>query len=803
MYWHSYITEADIPYEEDLLRNPFQLKAWLRYIEHEKRNGASLKKITFLYERSLLELPGSYKLWKEHLDHLGSNIVACSSCPWKYISIIYERALLFLPRMPKIWHNYASILMTMALKYPDKRHIINGKIFKVLNRALQSLPVAQHEQLWNLYLPYIKGLHETSQRRAILAVYARHLQFNPSYINTLVQEWKYNAHFSGELAVLYVILLSPQMFPQYPASSKSASELWKDFITLLSHCQLPFLSMVESIKEFSVMVRASEIASFFNTWADMEHYFFQHGAKPALAKTDYGWVCACWATILIRNRQYERSRNVLYDALENAVQVRDFGQIFDALAIFEESQAKRWMQDVRSKDALWKADFHLVSLEVLMKDRPILLSDILLKQNPNNVEEWIKRVALYKNMESGGKEEMIVHTFTTAVRTVDPAKTMHLSKLWIEFARFYESQPTDSSDSVAAIFEKAILVPYKHVQDLVDVWVEYASWAERRRGVSSSIELLMRAVKVPSKQHVKRLSDIRYSDDDQPAHIRIVKSIKLWNKIIELEKMVPDNGARIRAAYDRTIELSITTPQLLHSYAAWLEENQYHEDSFKIYERGIDLFGYPVAFEFWNVYLAKITERYGASKIERIRALFERALEDIPIGMARDMYIMYGLYEEKHGLSGNAIKIYDRAVSATDQRGKDGEQLFSFYISKSMEYFGIPSTRPIFEAAIQKLEPQMAKNMCLKYAALEEKIGEISRARAIYIHGGQYCDPRTVPQYWSVWQDFEIKHGNEDTFREMLRTKRSVQARFPDEISFVSAAGIVSQAGESQSDGII
>lgn len=31
---------------------------------------------------------------------------------------------------------------------------------------------------------------------------------------------------------------------------------------------------------------------------------------------------------------------------------------------------------------------------------------------------------------------------------------------------------------------------------------------------------------------------------------------------------------------------------------------------FKVYERGIDLFQYPVAFELWNIYLSKFIDRY-------------------------------------------------------------------------------------------------------------------------------------------------------------------------------------------------
>jgi pre-mRNA-splicing factor SYF1 len=66
--------------------------------------------------------------------------------------------------------------------------------------------------------------------------------------------------------------------------------------------------------------------------------------------------------------------------------------------------------------------------------------------------------------------------------------------------------------------------------------------------------------------------------------------------------------------------------------------------------------------------------------------------------------------------------------------------------------------------------------MCERYANLERKLGEVDRARAIYMHGAQQVDPASGATYWGTWHEFEVAHGNEDTFREMLRIKRAVSA---------------------------
>ena len=85
--------------------------------------------------------------------------------------------------------------------------------------------------------------------------------------------------------------------------------------------------------------------------------------------------------------------------------------------------------------------------------------------------------------------------------------------------------------------------------------------------------------------------------------------------------------------------------------------------------------------------------------------------------------------------------------------------------------------------------------MCLRFAAMERKLGEIDRARAIYAHASQFCDPRIHQNFWAEWNAFEIETGSEDTFREMLRIKRSVQAQFNTEASYLAAQMAAKQSG--------
>lgn len=122
--------------------------------------------------------------------------------------------------------------------------------------------------------------------------------------------------------------------------------------------------------------------------------------------------------------------------------------------------------------------------------------------------------------------------------------------------------------------------------------------------------------------------------------------------------------------------------------------------------------------------------------------------------------------------------------------------MYTIYIAKAAANFGLPATRPIYGRAIEVLPDRQTAQMCLRFAQLERKLGEIDRARAVYAHASQFCDPRVHANgFWKEWYDFEIETGSEDTFREMLRIKRSVQAQFNTEASYLAAQALAAKRG--------
>jgi pre-mRNA-splicing factor SYF1 len=52
--------ESDLPYEEEILRHPYQIKCWMRYIDH--KFSAPKAVINLIYERALKQLPGRWSI---------------------------------------------------------------------------------------------------------------------------------------------------------------------------------------------------------------------------------------------------------------------------------------------------------------------------------------------------------------------------------------------------------------------------------------------------------------------------------------------------------------------------------------------------------------------------------------------------------------------------------------------------------------------------------------------------------------------------------------------------------------------
>ncbi|KAK6533339.1 pre-mRNA-splicing factor syf1 [Orbilia ellipsospora] len=736
------ITDEDVLFEQDIQRDKEpQLKTWLQYINHKKKNG-KLAELVFVFERAVKEMPRSYKLWKMYLDIRVSHVEGLN--PSKYaaeydkVNDCYERSIVLLNKMPRIWTDYLSFLLKQCKVTHTRR---------TFDRALRALPITQHNRIWELYIPFANS----ASGETAIKIWRRYMQGHPEeaeeFIELLVELGYYT-----EAAQKYIDILNNPKFRS--KAGKSNFQLWMDLCELLEHHARDIKGLpVEDIIRSGI------------------HRFEDQRGKL--------WTCLAnyWTNV----GDFDRARDIYEEGITTVMTVRDFTQIFDTYVEFEETIISQDMEDATERQTAGKVDAEadeeldrkMMRFEYLMDRRPFLVNDVLLRQNPNNVMEWEKRVALW-----GDNKKEVVQTYTDAIAAIQPKKAVgKFSDLWTKYGKFYEEG--GDLKTARVIMEKAVKVPFKTVQELAEMWVEWAEMELRNENFDQAMDIMAKSTVHPKN------SKVDYFDETLTPQQRVHKSWKLWSFYVDLVESVGTLNDT-KEIYEKIFELKIATPQTVVNYANLLEESKYFEESFKVYERGLDLFTYPTAFEIWNLYLKKAMDR--KINLERLRDLFEQSLENCPPKFAKVLYIMYGQLEEERGLARHAMRIYERATRAVSD--EDRFEMYEMYILKSASNFGLTSTRPIYERAIEVLPDSEAKNMCLKFAEMERRLGEIDRARAIYGHASQFCDPRVAPEFWTQWEKFEIQHGNEDTFKEMLRIKRSVQAQYNTDVNFIAAQAV-------------
>ncbi|KAF8644139.1 hypothetical protein AX16_008666 [Volvariella volvacea WC 439] len=819
-------------YEAAIAQFPNSFKLWKSYLtfrmsfvlgklEVKKRAGG---------RRKFPEMKDALEEEKEDMEQYDNGLNPVVGWEeWRALVATFERALMWIPKLPRLWLMYFTIF-DHPLCPPSISHTHARRTY---DRALRTLPPSLHSRIWVRYLLW----SESKGGATMAATYRRYLSVDPSvterFASLLISPQRGEPRPLEAAKYLLSLARKAARGEYVSPDGKSPYQLLGDWIDVVekfsddvglgveetqdSHAKRDKaekeaaeaaaenpepVSSTGKLMRFAgpaipVTSDGKEVRPYDEDEdplsprkLNIEHIIWKDGLE--VYKDQAGRLWTGLATYWIKRAEFDRAKETFEKGIASVLTIKDFNQIFDAYAEFGESLMTALMESLdnaedeeEEKETTEEVDASMKEFEELMDRRPFLVNEVLLRRNPNDVQEWEKRVALY-----GEDDEKVVETYTKAIETIVPRKaTANLHRLYVNFAKFYEEggttrQAESDLDSARKILEKGTKVNFKSVEDLAEVWCEWAEMELRHENYDESIRVMQRAAAIPKN------TKINYHDHTLSAQARLFKSLKLWSFYVDLEEAI-GTVESTKAVYDKILELRIANAQIIINYAAFLEENHYFEESFKVYERGVELFTFPVAYEIWNVYLSKFINRYGGTKLERARDLFEQALEKCPPKLAKPLFLMYAKLEEDYGLAKRSMAILERATQALPDTNKF--EMYTIYIAKATANYGLPATRPIYERAIEVLPNAQTAELCLRFAALERKLGEIDRARAIYAHASQFCDPRVNPQFWSEWNAFEIETGSEDTFREMLRIKRSVQAQFNTEASYLAAQALASR----------
>ena len=826
-----------------LSRDPHNIKSWWSYVQllrtdeqsMEGWGGMSSEDASTLlvsrstsmaaripvYECALKHLPGSYKLWFAYLSEVSTHALACAKengdlSIFKTVNALYERALQYMHKYPRVWQDYCAVL--------HQQHLVT-RTRRTFDRALQALPVTQHGKVWKHYCSFVRGIEGVRLPPFIVSnVYHRYCQFDTSKREELV-EYLLEANHHNEAARQLTLLVDDAKV------QKSKADLWHTLRDLAARHGEKITSVdMEKVLRTGIE-RFPEDAG--ETWCSIAEMFTRSG-NFAGARDAYdqgietvGMVRA-FGIIFDRYTRFE-------EALTKA-KVRIMEQIMEGE---EQDDEPREGMAAEEEDAERDVDLCMERLEALLARRALALNSVKLRQDEHDVEAWNERIRILKKHVGivdeivgdgdgdgdgngdgnrpgrGGQHDLDEETtvmigketieqdpvaacYKNAVSTVVPSKVTvgSLVDVWIGYAKHFETIAKDTTKA-EAVMKDASMVSFNRRSECAKARCAWAEMKLDREDFDGALALMKDAVRATRSSSSSSSSASSSSSSSSsfgassvsavvppPAAVqakiqqRLLYSPEVWNMYIDLEESIGTIDTT-RAAYDRMIELKVASTQTILNYAELLREHNYFEESFKVYEQGIELFvNSKQNYEIWLAYLEHFVARYGASKLERARELFEQCLstlgKDTPNTKA--VFLMYANMEEQHGLTRRSIGVYERSVTFVPM--EDMYDVFCIYLQKTEEYFGVVATRPVYEKALGVVPDADVSNISIRFAEMERQLGELDRARAIFVHGSQTCDPKRYPEYWKTWKQFELQHGNEMTFKDMLQIKRTIGARF-------------------------
>jgi len=762
-----------LDYETKLAKTPHDEAVWLEYASSVE----SITRKVFVMERSVQQNPLSLGLWHAYLDMvlgLAKNLQFYHHrTQLVNVNRLFERALLCLGKdggeSDTVWTKYLLFLV--------EKQVANVTFVRnAFNRCLASLPVLVHGTIWPLYLKFADCIGGATGS----TVYAKYLAYNPEVdvMFVLSKFIEYNDE-TAAISLFESILTSPEKF----TLSKSLLETWWEYIEYLVQTALDnqtstdgqgsrWDAQVESKILFAVDKFPDQMAKLYTT---LTTYYI--------------------------NRDNSAKVRYFFDlALSTCVTVPDFVMIYNDYVDFEEEELDSLSQNLPQD--LTAFDFRMNSYEDLLQNRSLLLNDVLLRKDMNNLDTWYGRLGLFKDdLDTTLKVYAEALTQLNPLKAYSANKEHSLPQLWIDYANVYASKHDYKTTNL--IFSKAVTSQFASLDQLSDLYIK---WSEILLE-SSLDDAENRAVNVLEAVLFKTPS--KKTDENKFIHNEISNSKTLWGFYIDLLESFIDsaeqqeNIERVCKAYDRLIDTKLATAQNILDYVAFLQSWTFWERSYSVYERGLKLFpDSRIKYEIWICYLEKVLER--KLSMHRTRDLFDQCLSGntetkVAGYLCAPIIKMYSKFEQDNNSIMKSIKAVELGIklirnSIAEEKLLKAEleealdekfELYGILIDKWTSIKASDELRAIFEDAVKDDQLRFAELITLvqRFIDFETMEKQYIRARALFKFVCRLVHPEslTIKPTWSKWEEFELKFGNESSFKEMLRFKRYVSEELKQE----------------------
>ena len=762
----------------DNIQNPYNFKSWWDTLSSSKEAPFSIRKK--IYQVSLHYLPGSYKLWYHYLKEEREYVKSNYNIPNKHyeeVNRIHEQALIYMMKMPIIWMNYIQFMM-------EQNSITKTKI--IFNKALQAIPITQHKKLWEIYIPWVESL--IGCHKSKIEIFKRYIKFNPDYkekfINYLIGIKEFN------LAIHLIIeILNEENF--YSKENKSQYYYWILLCQIINNYPED-LNLGKYNKDLNVdkVIRhgikkyTDEVG---NLWVTLANYYikigliekareiFEEALEKILTPRDFSLIYNSYLNFeqemmkqnlfynndinndnyeLPDNKENKNLQSLELNELENALNELNIKESDDYKK--EEKFKKEKLLEKQSQDKSNLQKFNFIRVNNLIQRRPFLKNSTILRRNPNNVSEWLKRIELMKEKKD---LNLIKNLYEECLNTIKINLAYgRLSEIYISYANFFEEN--NNIKKANEIYYKGCNLNFKNTEENVNMW---CLWCE---------------MNVRQKRYQDAYHIIKFiCTNNANKYYKYNKNIKLWSLYVDLEMNLNQNNEKqIIYIYSKMIEYKIANIETIFNFIIYLESIKNYEKIYNIYEQSLDLFRWPNSYDICICYLVDFINHYKSDKTEIFRDIIQNII--ILSGHLKIFYYIYAFYEEKYGLYNHCIDILKEASQNVKEEEKP--EIHSVIIAKCAKYFGIGKVRLAFDDAMNNLEKSYVLEIGLKYISIEIKLKEINRARGIFKYLGKLFNPDNKEykeEFWEMWDNFEKIYGDSITYQEMKNELKLSQLR--------------------------
>ncbi|SCU88894.1 LANO_0D03378g1_1 [Lachancea nothofagi CBS 11611] len=753
-------TSEDLAYEYELQSNIENMVVWKRYLDHRKSVGSETA-LAWVYERCCYQFPSSREMWMEYMQWRTALLSTANAVVYleefEKCNKLFEKAMYLCHPDPNLWELYLRHCI---------RQLNMSLIRRVLNQALRCVALESHIRVWSPVIEFIEttlqDLESGESEPELDAIIEESFSSVSQTSNSITPDiWSSHLlsryiKITDELEhVLYLVGLTrdyhiiADLYCQFiigKMSFKPVDQPLFQFYDL-------YLEAIENIGEHQQYLQA--IAQCMEMFPDQSSKFVTKLSKYYLRRADF-----------------TMARSVLQDALSSTTTSRAFSEVYDFLIKLLESFVSACIHEAQATEDLNKqkrldADlsYNIDLLEHLMETHSMLINDLKLRQDINDVSTWTERISMCSSPEEK------LEVYTDAILKIDPLKVSQpgaLGRLWCGYAQLYND--TNQIISAREAFDRGLRVPYKFLQDIEIIWQKWAEMEVNCGRVPDAVKLLEAALSLPRFPEMV-LEKYNSGKGSVPAKAITFTSTKLWSFYIDLLEASSDI-AKTLEAYEKLIALKLATPLHFLNYAQFLQGQQNWNGSFKIYERAITIFPAETSFELWSFYLKDSLEQ--SRPTETIRELFEQALSLAQNGIdCAPFFIQYSDFEHSQGLDKRSVGILTRGcMEIKDEASK--VKLWALCLDRCKEYLGLESARSLYEKCIQTLPNSKVIAFVLGFAQIEESLSNIERARAVMNYGAHLLHPAANVSLWDFWSDFELRHGDKTSYKEMLRMKREL-----------------------------